>query len=241
MATRKHPSNQDNYQALYRKYFRGISPNPFAPLQPFDFKETDLKYLLQGYKLESHFPIFSRLASLASYYVQSWKDEDENRNVIDKIVNQEIDLINLAFELKEGRVSWIELRCNTGDKVKLSHVASVMELGETILESFNLLTEQKDLAKLTKRQKKKGKPHKMMPIQNLIFGILRYLDKETELNCNGKLITNEQTRFIFEFLQLSKVIEPNSTFDEEYIRTTLNNFKAKYPEFFISLFPKPLK
>lgn len=241
MVTRKHPSNQDNYQALYRKYFRGISPNPFAPLQSFDFKEADLIYLLQGYKLESHSPIFNILASLAFHYVKSRKEENENRIVIDEVINQEIDLVNLALKLQAGNVGWIELRCNTGDKVKLSHVSSTIELGEAIMESFTTISEEAGMAKLAKRQRKKGKPHKMMPIQNLIFDILKYLDKETELKCNGKLITNEQTRFIFEFLQLSQVIEPNSPYDEEYIRTTLNNFKVYMPELFIPLSPKPLK
>lgn len=241
MATRKHPSNQDNYLVIYRKYFRGISPNSAVPFEPFAFKEADLKYLLQECKLESHFPIFSRLASIASYYVQTWKTQKEWRDAFDEINNQEIDLLNLAWKLKTGNVGWIELRCNSGDKVKLSYPSSILELGEAIMEGFSNIDKEEDLTKLERRTKKKGKPPEMMPIQNLIFDILKYLDRETELKCNGKLITNEQTRFIFEFLQLSKVIEPNSTFDEEYIRTTLNNFKVKYPEFFIPLFPKPLK
>jgi len=241
MATRKHPASQDNYQALYRKYFRGISPYPFAPFQPLDIKEADLKYLLQEYKIESHFPIFNNLVSLAFHYVQSRKDENENRIVIDEVINQEIDLINLALKLQAGNVGWIELRCNTGDKVKLSHVSSTIELGEAIMESFTTLSEEAGMAKLAKRQRKKGKPNKMMPIQKLIFDILKYLDKETEMKCNGKFITNEQTRFILEFLKLSQVIEPNSPYDEEYIRSTLNNFKAYIPEIFIPLSPKPLK
>lgn len=241
MVTIKHPSNQDNYLNVYRKYFRGISPNSAVPFEPFDFREADLGYLLKEYKLESHSPIFSRLASHASYYVKTWKQGQNLRNTLVEIYNQEVDLVNLAWKLETGKVGWIELRCNTGDKVKLSYPSSIQGFGEAILTTFSNVCTEEDLARLEKKQNRKGKPPVMMPIQNLIFDILKYLDKETELKCNGKLITNEQTRFIFEFLQLSQVIEPNSPYDEEYIRTTLNNFKVYMPELFIPLSPKPLK
>ncbi len=243
MATKKQPANQDNHLALYRKYFPNISPTRLVSFEPLIFEEEELSGLLQIYRLSSHFPIFSRLAMIAPSFVSSWKHSHHMVNALNEINNQEVDLINLAWKLKTGKVGWIELRCNTGDKVKLSYLASTLELGEAIMERFSNIEEEKNLGKLKKEPKEIGRPSRMESIQQLIVDILVYLDRESNLRCGDSLISNKQAGFISDFLKFAKVIEPDSTkvLDEEYIRTTLNNYKAKYPEVFISLFPKHLK
>jgi hypothetical protein len=234
MAQRKYTSNLDYQQILYLKYFRGITPTSMIDVKPLVIDEGELKALLQSYGLESHFTILSKLASLTSSFLNHWKKGKDLMNALDEIHNQEIDLLNLAWMLKTGKVSWLELVCNTGDKVKLTHLASILELGEAINIRFSNIKSQDELTKLEKTTRKKGKPPSKMPLQKLSFKILKYLNNETDLKSGDSFISNKQANFIFDFLQLAEAIKPDSTIvlDAEYIRTLLNNYKAKFPEFY---------
>jgi hypothetical protein len=60
--------------------------------------------------------------------------------------------------------------------------------------------------------------------------IQNFLDNETELKRGNSFISNEQARFIYDFLELtdSLGIESSKVLKEEYIRTLLYNYKDKW-------------
>lgn len=255
MTNRKHQSSQANNQEIFSKYFSDVQPNYVLVVEPLEtgderylplsIDEEELMNLLQIYGLAPHFITFKKLAIVAPVRIAEWNHLQNIKKSLDEAHNQEHDLIHLAWKLKTGNVSWIEIQCNSGDKVKLSQLAFIQDLGKAIMKEFGFtnITKEDDLAKIEKSIRKKGKPLKMLPIQRLILSILIYLERETDLKCGDYLITNKQANFISDFLHFAKVIEPDSTkvLDEEYIRTSLNNYRTKYPEFFMSLFPRHLK
>ncbi len=233
MAKKESNPNQDNDHKLYLEYFPGITQTSMINVKPLAINVEELQELLQTYGIENHYSIFSKLASLALSYQNHWKHSIKLMNEFDELDNQEIDLLCLAWNLILKKVSWIEIICSSGEKVKLTYPSSIHEFGEAINQKFSNLTNQTELASLKKNIKKKGRLPSKMHLQILIFRILKYLNNETNLKSGDTLISNKQANFIFDFLQFSKVIKPDSTsiLDQEYIRTSLNNFLTRYPDF----------
>jgi len=243
MAKKKSNINQDNSQKLYLTYFNDITLGKMFPKQLLAFNENELKKLLQNFGLSEHYPIFSKLASLASGFQESWKFGNNLMKNLDELDNQEIDLLSFAWNLILKKISWIEIICSSGEKVKLTYPSTIHELGEAINQKFSNIKNQDELKKLKKNIRNKGRIPSKEPIQHLSLYILAYLNHETLLKSGNTLISNKQARFIFDFLLLTKVIKLDTTkvLDEEYIRTLLNNFKTKYPETFNSILFRHLK
>lgn len=232
MAKKSNNSNQEDLLALFNKYFGSIRIGSHIPYEPAQFNEEELRYLLKDYGIDKHIEVFKILSAIVPYFIESWGKSDDTIRVLEEINNQEIDLIKLALKLRTGNIGWVELRCNTGDKVKLTYLATVLQLGEVIIESMTNLSYGEEANDLKKFTKKKGKPYTKLPIQVLSTSILNFLNNETSLKSGDAVISNQQGRFIKEFLEFAKVLDPDATSvqDEEYIRTLLNNYRRNKSE-----------
>ena len=72
-------------------------------------REEELKELLQAYGIENHYPIFSKLASLALSFQNHWKHSNKLMKELNELDNQEIDLLCFAWNLILKKISWIEI------------------------------------------------------------------------------------------------------------------------------------
>lgn len=220
---------------LFQKYF------PYIDIlaDEYDavlFDENDLSSLLNDFNLLSHFELFKDIAKYALRIIEDDKDGNKVRTLNAIRFNESIDLVSLMFQLRKKEIGWIEITPNVGNKFKITSEEILDKLGEILMDRFPRMEFCEDgrvgRQLVPKKKKKLGKPNSTSQLAALCYMLLNILNNETTLTSEGKILSNEQGRFIFDFLVLAKVLDPISinTLDEEYIRSLLYNYKDKIPE-----------
>ena len=200
------------------------------------FDENGLKDLLIKYNLLIHFELFKDIASYALRIIEDDEEWSEIRAQDIICFNESIDLVSLMFQLRKKEIGWIEITPNVGNKFKITSEDILDKLGEILMYYFPRMEFCEDDSEgrqlVPKKKKKLGKPNSTYQLAALCYMLLNILNNETTLTSEGKILSNEQGRFIFDFLVLAKVLDPVSinTLDEEYIRSLLYNYKDKIPE-----------
>jgi hypothetical protein len=204
--------------------------------EPVLFDENQLKELLKEYNLLIQFELFKDIAGYALRIIEDGKEWSVARTKNTIRFNESIDLVSLMFQLRKKEIGWIEITPNFGDKFKITSEDILDKLGEILMDRFPRMEFCEDggvgRQLVPKKKKKLGKPNSTYQLAALCYMLLNILNNETTLTSEGKILSNEQGRFIFDFLVLAKVLDPISvnTLDEEYIRSLLYNYKDKIPE-----------
>ena len=222
---------KDKYiPTLLAKYFNYIDVlqlkyDEKSVVNEANINEEELKELLQDYGLLFHYNLFKDIAIWYPIFLYTWERNDSFMKAGREKSDQIIELVNFAKELKSSEPSWIELRTNKGDKIRISERHICNQLGKIIFKEFYEKPIKdgfpKDPIFWQKNKKKTGKPNSKIHIAWICFRLVEFLNNETQLKNEGSLISNEQGRFIFEFLKFTKVLkeESISVLEEDYIRT----------------------
>ena len=156
----------------------------------------------------------------------------------DTSFNEEVDLVNLSNEIRNEKIKWIEIKASNGQKIKLTDKFILDRRSDIITNTFYEESLKKIMSDnpfpLKKFEKKKGRRKDKLHLAFICYRIRNFLNEETNMNPNSAFISNEQARFIIDFLESTKVIHPdlNKVLDEEYIRTLLKNYKDKHKGYF---------
>ncbi|MBV5342838.1 hypothetical protein JZU68_04215 [bacterium] len=198
--------------------------------------ENELKVLLNEYNLLKHFELFKDIANYTLRIVEDGKEWSEVRTQNAIRFNESIDLVSLMFQLRKKEIGWIEITPNIGNKFKITSEDILDKLGEILMYYFPRMefceADSEGRQLVPKKKKKLGKPNSTYPLASVCFMLLNILNNGTQLKAEGKIISNEQGRFIFGLLVLAKVLNPDSinVLEEDYIRSLIYNYKDKIPE-----------
>jgi hypothetical protein len=217
--------------------------------------KADLEELLSEYGLSKKYQFFEELSKWLpklQYYVKM----DKESTLQDIEFNQQyFDLFELVMALQDEQIEKIELKYTTNGlmkgkndvhfisplkngKIIISNSVLLGWLGEILysgIENLNFQDESPKEVVIKKEEKKKGKPNSTYYQALISFGLLHYLNNETELKSGSNFISNDQGKFIYDFLEFTSFlpVESSKVLQEEYIRTLLNNYKGKesFPPF----------
>lgn len=220
---------------LFKKY------HPFIDILAAEhkavlFDENELKELLKEYNLLMHFELFKDITKWALSIIEHGNDTTEIRNQNNLCFNESIDLVSLMFQLRKKEIKQIEITPNPGNKFKITSEDILDKLGEILMYYFPRMefceTDSEGRQLVPKKKKKLGKPNTAYYRASLCFMLLNILNNETHLKSLGKIISNEQGRFIFSLLVIAKVLNPEiiDVLEEDYIRSLIYNYKDKIPE-----------
>lgn len=248
----KKPKSNDSLSKL-RKYFRGIPPfSLMHDLEKVEIRKADLEELLSEYGLNKNFQFFEDLVKWIPSIQISIKKEKEIELDNFEQNNQYFDLFTLVMALQDEQIEQIELKYTTNGLMKgknYVHFNSALKNGKIIISNSVLLTwignilyseftklneeihegNEDEVIVIHKDDAKKGKPNSTYYQALISFGLLQYLNNETELKSGSNFISNDQGKFIYDFLEFSNFlpVESSKVLKEEYIRTLLNNYKGK--------------
>jgi hypothetical protein len=239
----KKPKSNNNL-ATFQKYFKGIPPiSLMYDLEKVEIRKADLEELLSDYGLSKHFLFFEELSKWIPPYQDLIFHNKEYWKEIELSHLEELSLIHLSESMKNNQIESIEIKFTAKDKTKGNFELKIPDLLEEIGEMlyFHFVEEriQQGISSneviFSKGETKKGKPNSTFFQALISFGLLQYLNNETELKSGSNFISNDQGKFIYDFLEYSNFlpVESSKVLQEEYIRTLLNNYKGKesFPPF----------
>lgn len=225
----------EDIHVLFQKYY------PYLDIideesEGLVYDENELNELLKEYNLLMHFELFKDIAKWSLSIIDAENEITVIRNQDDLRFNESIDLVSLMFQIRKNKIKWIEITPNIGNKFKITTEDILEKIGEILMYYFPRMEFCEDDSEgrrlVPKKKKKLGKPNSAYPLATLCFMLLKILNNETHLKSESKIVSNDQGRFIFRLLVLSKVLNPEqiNVLEEDYIRSLLNNYKNKIPE-----------
>jgi hypothetical protein len=234
----------DISHSLLGKYFYPLGTKDYVPDKLENINEQELKDLLTYYELIPHIDLFKDLAKMIPDIMEEYQSGKEYLKVRDELYNEAIDLVNFSIRLMGMEIGWIEIKSNLGDSIKIQKMQNLLLFGNYIYNGFKSFlpyseifqhrqfNQEGDENKYSKTLKKKGRQSSKFALAWLVMHILNFLNKETTLKTDKVKVTNQQARFIYDFLCFAKAIQPDSTsvLDEEYIRSMINNYQKVFPK-----------
>ena len=232
----------NNKLSLFQKYFQGIPPiSLMYDMEKVEIRKDDLEELLSEYGLIKHFQFFEELSKWLQIFPEILQYNKDFGKEIEIEQKEEFSLIELSEALKNDQIDFLEMKFSSKDKkgkIKISVPELLLQLGEIIY--FHFVEERNNESfinaiKFLKTKKHIGKPNSTYYQALISFGLLHYLNNETELKSGSNFISNDQGKFIYDFLEFTSFlpVESSKVLQEEYIRTLLNNYKGKesFPPF----------
>jgi len=192
----------------------------------------DLEELLELYGLSEWRQVFYDLAIILLKQRIYSDINIQFRETFIRLLKDENEIINASKALKKKNISSLKLIISSGNKNQsfvLKEPQLINHIGKLLYQEYN--TKPKKLGYSTETLIPYITKINKAEWQAFIsYQILNFLDKETELKRKKNIfISNEQARFIYDFLELSNFlkIETSKVRKEEYIRTLLYNYKDK--------------
>jgi len=237
---------KDSIENSIRKYFHIIVPiSLIYELEELEeIKKTDLEELLSDYGLINHSAFFEELSKWLPAYLDLKLYNKYYMKGIESSHNETLSLIHLSESMKSNQIERIEIKFTLKGiplkenkrKISISNPDILEEIGEIIYSRFVEERIQEGLSSKEvifhefKKGKPKGRPKSAIHQAFFSFGLLEYLNNETELKSGSNFISNDQGKFIYDFLEFSDLltIDSSKVLKEEYIRTLLFNYKEKY-------------
>lgn len=232
---------------IFQKYFKGIPPMALIykleELQ--EIRKSDLEELLSEYGLINHFPFFEEISKWLPAFKDSTSYTKEYLNKIKSYQKEEISLIQFSESLKKKQIKGCEIKFNlkgrklkeNKGKISITNPDILEEIGEILYSSLVEKKIQQGIPKELINHKfgeEKGRPKSAYYQALFSFGLLNYLNNETELKSGNSFISNDQGKFIYDFLEYTNflIIDSSKVLKEEYIRTMLINYKKTFSHLF---------
>ncbi|MEI6697236.1 MAG: hypothetical protein WCO13_14375 [Bacteroidota bacterium] len=235
---------------------KGIVNNTFF-FPDLNYK-NNIQDLLKEYSLENYYELFEYLGfHIYSFYTKDALEIDENIIKIYKFKTDLPKFIQIFKEFKTKSVDdlQITIRYNSEKGLVKESISPTFLFYEEFLKFIQNYDEKKSFLnyksdeypvldqtffydelnvehkEIIKRYNKKGRPNKNYFIGEILNLLQKFLQNETLLKSEAKIISSKQALFIYKYLDLNLLIDKKDKIgdiDEDkkaYILTILNNYR----------------